>query len=74
MVVEQSGKMDSVTLIAQQALKIAEMEEEIKALKEANDEIHGVIFGIGGPLNDNIWGYTHKQLGPFDQIAKLVDI
>ncbi|MCK5605044.1 hypothetical protein KAR91_24350 [Candidatus Pacearchaeota archaeon] len=64
--------MDNEKLIAQQALKIAEMEEEIKAFKEANKEIYGIIFCIGGPLNDNKLGYTHSQMGPFSEIADLI--
>ncbi len=66
--------MDNERLIAQQALKIAKMEEEIKAFKKANKEIYGIIFCIGGPLNDNKLGYTHKQMWPFDKIAQLVDL
>ena len=65
--------MNKNKLIAQQALKIAELEEYMKHYEEMTMEIHKIIFCIGGPLNDNILGYTHKQMVPFSQIADLVD-
>ena len=63
--------MDMNELVAKQALKIAELEEQVKEYEDANAEIHGIIFSIGAPLNDNKLRYTDSQLVPFDQIAKL---
>lgn len=65
--------MREIELIAQQALKIAELEEKVKEYDAANKQINSIIFCIGGPLNDNILGYTHKQMVPFSEIAKLVE-
>ena len=64
--------MDKDKLIAQQALKIAELEEENREYLDANAEIYNIIFCIGGPLNDNKLGYTASQMVPFDKIAQLV--
>ena len=63
--------MDTDKLIAQQALKIAELEEYMKHYENMTAEIHSIIFSCGGPLNDNKLGYTPSQMVPFDQIAKL---
>ena len=63
--------MDTDKLIAQQALKIAELEEYMEYYEHMTAEIHGIIFCVGGPLNDNRLGYTPSQMVPFDQIAKL---
>ena len=65
--------MNRDKLIAQQALKIAELEEYMKHYENMTAEIHGIIFCIGGPLNDNKLGYTPSQMVPFDQIAKLTE-
>jgi len=63
--------MDTDKLIAQQALKIAELEEHMKHYENMTAEIHGIIFCVGSPLNGNKLGYTPSQMVPFDQIAKL---
>ena len=65
--------MNKDKLIAQQALKIAELEEYMKEYEEMTAAIHGIIFCIGGPLNDNILRYTHKQLVTFSEIAKQIE-
>ncbi len=63
--------MNKDKLIAQQALKIADLEESVKHYENMTADIHSIIFCVGGPLNDNKLGYTHSQMVPFDQIAKL---
>jgi len=59
-------------LIAKQQLDIESMKEQIKAYKESEDDIYNIIYCIGGPLNDNIDGYTMKQLGNFAKIAQIM--
>ncbi len=65
--------MDTDKLIAQQALKIAELEEELAAYKEAAKNIHNEIFCIGGPLNDNVQQFTKKQMWIFSRIIDHIE-
>lgn len=62
-------KMTDEQLIAQQAKRIAELEEELALRSEAERKIHLEIYGIGGPLNDNKLSYTKAQMAPFARIA-----
>jgi hypothetical protein len=61
--------MTDEQLLLQQARRIASLEEELAARKEAEHRIYMTIYGIGGPLNDNKFGYTKEQLFPFARIA-----
>jgi hypothetical protein len=56
-------------LILKQARRIAELEDQLDWRKEAMAEIHRELYGIGGPLNDNLLGYSKPQLRPFFNIA-----
>jgi len=60
-------------LIAKQALRIDGLEEELAAYKSMANEIHLVLFGIGGPLNDSKIEYKGEQLKPFFRIAGLIE-
>jgi hypothetical protein len=60
-------------LIAQQALKIANLEAEVTRMNDDRRSIHMVIYGIGGPLNDNRRGYTREQMTDFALIAQHID-
>ena len=66
--------MNSETLIAQQALKIAELEEMLEAHKVAVKKIYNIIYCIGGPLNDNRLNYTPTQQTIFFRISELLDL
>lgn len=44
------------------ALRILELEDTLKDYKQSMENIHGLLFSIGGPLNDNIYCYNKKQL------------
>lgn len=59
-------------LIAKQARRIAELEQEVECWQETAKIVRGVLFCIGGPLNDNKHGYTKEQLGPFFRIANAI--
>jgi hypothetical protein len=67
--IDRRKSMTDEQLIAQQAKRIAELEEELALRNEAEREIHMEIYGIGGPLNDNKLGYTKDQMVPFARIA-----
>jgi len=61
-------KVTDEQLIAQQARRIAELEEELALRNEAEKKIHMEIYGIGGPLNDNRLEYSKAQMVPFARI------
>ncbi len=65
--------MNYEALCAQQALNIAKLELQVTRMSEAMRKINLIIYGIGGPLNDNNLAYTNEQLQPFWRIAKLAD-
>ena len=55
-------------LIAKQAVKIAELDEQVNALTERLHHIRLIICCIGGPLNDNKLAYSPAQLSTFQEI------
>jgi len=61
-------------VIARQAIEIESMKEKLAEYKSAMEGIHGGLFNIGAPLNDNVRGYTRSQLTPFFWIAEKIDI
>lgn len=62
--------MTDEQLIAQQARRIAELEEELALRNEAEKKVYAEIYGIGGPLNDNRLEYSGAQKVPFKRIAE----
>jgi|WetSurMetagenome_2_1015567.scaffolds.fasta_scaffold04314_11 hypothetical protein len=58
-------------LIAEQQLKIRELERINAVYKKHVDEINSSIFCCGGPLNDNYYGYNKDQLKIFWRISNL---
>lgn len=61
--------MTDADLIAMQAKKIAEQGNRIVELETAKAAVLGRLYCIGGPLNDNVMGYTAEQKRPFFAIA-----
>lgn len=61
--------MTDAELIARQAKQIEELSDEVNAMKEGAAKVAMEIYGVGGPLNDNVMGYTKQQLAPFHRIA-----
>ena len=59
-------------LIGIQAMKIANLENVITALEDDRRSIRMIIYGCGGPLNDNVRAYTRDQMVTFAQIAEHV--
>lgn len=64
--------MEDDRLIAQQARRIAELEEKLAKAENVWNNIHMEIYGIGGPLNDNKLEYNKEQKIPFRRIANLI--
>ena len=56
-------------LIAKQQIEIEELKQQSKERKSALKDIVSQCVCIGGPLNDNICGYTPRQIGDFHQIV-----
>lgn len=65
--------MENDELVARQARKIAELEDAVARYRENAKEIMGIIYCIGGPLNDNKLGYTREQMTDFFRIAKCAE-
>lgn len=59
-------------LITKQQLEIENLNEEIKNHSLACDDIYGILFNIGAPLNDNVLQYSAKQRKPFHEIAEIL--
>jgi hypothetical protein len=65
--------MNDEILIAQQARKIAEIEEILASYHNAREKIRMIIYCIGGPLNDNKLQYTKQQMVDFGRIINELD-
>jgi len=48
-----------------------EMRKKIEEMKSDFSSIVGIIVCIGGPLNDDVRGYSPKQLKPFSDILNI---
>ena len=61
--------MTEQELIARQAKQIEELRDEVADLKERVRKARMHIYCIGGPLNDNVLGYSRAQMSTFARIA-----
>lgn len=61
--------MTDSELIGRQARRIAELEEQSDLDSAARERVCAMIFGIGGPLNDDRLGCTKEQRALFRAIA-----
>lgn len=57
-------------LIAKQAKRIAELEERCDLDSAARERVGAMLFGIGGPLNDDRLCCTKEQRALFRAIAE----
>ena len=62
--------MTDTELIARQAKRLEELRVELDEIKGGVRSVHMLIYGIGGPLNDNGLGYTKEQRTVFHRIAE----
>ena len=67
-------KMTKDQLIAKQQIDIEILNEENKRLIDGIDEVRGILFCIGGPLNDNKLHYTKEQMHDFWKIKEALGI
>ena len=54
--------------LAKYALMNLELQAENEDLRQSIYNIHGILFSIGGPLNDNFKQYSKEQLVTFSRI------
>jgi len=66
--------MKESELIANQALEIAELKHWKEENIKMKEEVHGIIYCIGGPLNDNKLGFTRNQMRVFANIVRALDL
>ena len=59
-------------IIAEQAKALFKAERRVEALEDAMRRIHLKLICVGGPLNDNVLGYSEEQLKPFRAISNIV--
>lgn len=64
--------MNAHELIAQQQLEIAELKDRLEACRISFCDISNLLYGIGGPLNDNKKQYTDIQKVDFLRIDAAV--
>lgn len=62
------------TLFVMQALEIDELKKKVADYKVAANNIYGIIYCTGGPLNDNKLRYNKKQMVDFHRIAQELGI
>jgi peptidoglycan hydrolase CwlO-like protein len=65
--------MTDKELIVVQAKELVEKNEEVVRLQKKIRQIRTELTSVGAPLNDNILGYTDKQLKPFADIEDIIN-
>ncbi len=66
--------MNKDDLIVKQQLEIESLKDDLKTINDGINEVHGFIYNIGAPMNDNIDGFTPKQLKVFRNISESLDL
>jgi hypothetical protein len=61
-------------LIVKQQLEIERLHKGYSEHQAALDRVHGILFCIGGPLNDSKLGYTREQMCDFLKIKDALGI
>lgn len=51
-----------------------QLERQLNEFEEASKNIGGIIYGCGGPLNDNCKQYTSDQMKDFWDIANQLGL
>lgn len=66
--------MTESELIAKQQLEIEELKLEVADYKKARKKVFNIIYGIGGPLNDNKLKYDKYQMTDFFKIKEILNL
>ena len=59
-------------LVAKQQMRIGFLEDEIASYKKSMKEIFTLLYGVGGPLNDNPHQLSTEQVTLMHQISDLL--
>jgi hypothetical protein len=65
--------MEYEQLVAQQALEIAKLRQQLTDCQKDMAEISMILCCIGGPLNDNVLGYSPDQRKPLHRINNIAE-
>jgi hypothetical protein len=60
-------------LIAKQTRQIANLEEQVRDYRDSAKRVVSLIYGIGGPLNDNKLGYTKDQMLDWTRVIGYIE-
>lgn len=60
-------------LIAKQQLEIEELKNRLEWANDDKGRIRNILTCIGGPLNDNLLGYSAEQRKPLHEILNLAE-
>jgi hypothetical protein len=66
--------MTETELIARQAKMIEELRAEVADHEAAKSKVHGLLFNIGAPLNDNLLQFSREQMAVLFRIAEALGI
>ncbi|OFW47569.1 MAG: hypothetical protein A2163_00675 [Actinobacteria bacterium RBG_13_35_12] len=69
-----ASRMTIDELITKQQLDIEFYKQEVAEYSEKISKIQGLIYCIGGPLNDNRLRYSNEQLVIFSKIINIIDL
>jgi hypothetical protein len=64
--------MNTDEVIAKLTIENFDLKAKIYEFEETIANIKGLLYCIGGPLNDNVLNYTKKQLLTFFKIRDLI--
>jgi len=59
-------------IIAEQAKALFKAERRVEELEDSMRQIRLKLICIGGPLNDNVLGYSNEQLRIFRAISNII--
>ena len=66
--------MTNEELIAKLAKENCELKQYLVDIYDYADDIHGILYCVGGGLNDNFKGYTKDQMFDLFRIAESANL
>ena len=60
-------------IVARQAVRIIELEDDLKDRDSRLDQIHRLLICMGGPLNDNVLKFNKEQRLYLKRILDLAE-
>jgi hypothetical protein len=68
-----SGASLDTDVVARQAIKIDQLEQDNAAMRSALEAAKLHIICIGGPLNDNLRGYNREQMSEWLRVLNAIE-